>query len=138
MAKEATFADVEHLGYSDIYILVHEIDQNDLLMALGGTTKQQREHILFCMSKNLRASIEEKIGSVKASKAEVEEVQRKIVAQAERLAARGEMTWPPGAERTFPKGRLRKPKATRELTQRLRKGLSINYFSVLSIKRINE
>ena len=88
-----TFADISKLTDREIQLLLKEIDQKDLVVALKATDKELKDKILGNMSEAARKSIGDEmelLGPMRLS--EVEEVQLRIVQQARQLEEQGKIT----------------------------------------------
>ena len=75
-----TFDDIETLDAFAMREILKEADQNDLLLALKGSSEELKEKIMSNMSTRARAAFEEELGFIGAVKVkDVEAAQRKIV-----------------------------------------------------------
>lgn len=86
------FGDLARMSDHDIQVLLREVDQKDLVLALKGAGEELTERILSNMSERVRVFITEEmafIGSVRQS--EVEQVQQRIVQQVHILQQQGQL-----------------------------------------------
>ncbi|MCC7265671.1 MAG: hypothetical protein IT369_24450 [Candidatus Latescibacteria bacterium] len=93
------FADIARMTDHDIQVLLREVDQKDLVMALKGAGEELTERFLSNMSAQVRTFITEEmqfIGSVRQS--EVDETRLRIVQQVRQLEERGQVKIVRGAE----------------------------------------
>ena len=93
-----TFADIVTLTDREIQVLLRQVDQKDLVIALKAAEDDLREKILGNMSARVREFIAEEmefLGPMRLS--EVEEVQLRIVQQLRQLEEEGELTIVRGA-----------------------------------------
>ncbi len=97
-ALEAKFAfgDFVELTDGQIQMLLRQIDQKDMVIALKGASPEVREKFLGNMSERVRTFIAEEIGLTRASAEEVFLTQVRIVAVVYRHAERGEIELPAG------------------------------------------
>ena len=97
-ALEAKFAfgDFVELTDGQIQMLLRQIDQKDMVIALKGASPEVREKFLGNMSERVRTFITEEIGLTRASAEEVFLTQVRIVAVVYRHAERGEIELPAG------------------------------------------
>jgi flagellar motor switch protein FliG len=87
------FGDLVRMSDRDIQVLLREVDQKDLVLALKGAGKELTERILANMSEQVRIFITEEmgfIGSVRQS--EVDETRLRIVHTVRQLEERGLVT----------------------------------------------
>ena len=87
------FDDIVKLTDREIQLLLREVDQKDLVVAMKGATEKLKERILNNMSEKVRNFITEEmefIGPMRLS--EVEKVQLRIVQQVWALAEQGQIT----------------------------------------------
>ena len=87
------FADIAKLTDRELQILLREVDQKDLVIALKGSDDELKEKILGNMSERVRTFITEEMefqGPMRLS--EVEEVQLRIVQQVRQLEEQGQVT----------------------------------------------
>ncbi|MBT4499844.1 MAG: flagellar motor switch protein FliG [Gemmatimonadetes bacterium] len=87
------FDDIKNLTDREIQVLLQEVDQKDLVIALKGATNELKEKILSNMSEKVRTFITEEmefLGPMRLS--EVEDVQLRIVQQARQLEEQGQIT----------------------------------------------
>ena len=88
-----TFADIGKLSDRELQILLKEVDQKDLVIALKTTEDEMKDKILGNMSERVRGFIAEEmefLGPMRLS--EVEEVQLRIVQQVRQLEEQGQVT----------------------------------------------
>ncbi len=88
-----TFADIGKLSDREMQILLKEVDQKDLVVALKTTEEEMKNKILGNMSERVRGFITEEmefLGPMRLS--EVEEVQLRIVQQVRQLEEQGQVT----------------------------------------------
>jgi flagellar motor switch protein FliG len=97
-ALEAKFAfgNFVELADNQIQMLLREIDQRDLVVALKGASPEVLEKFLGNMSERVRTFITEEIGLAHASPEEIFMTQVRIVAVVYRHAERGEIELPAG------------------------------------------
>lgn len=92
----------EHLFALDIKmtgVLLREIENDTLIMALKGIEPEQREQFFDAMSSRAADGLREDIeGSARVKKSEVEQAQKDVVAIAKRLMAEGEIIMGDGDE----------------------------------------
>ena len=104
-----TFTDIVKLSDLEIQILMCEVDQKDLVIALKGADEELKAKILNNMSERVRTFISEEmefLGPMRLS--EVEEVQLRIVQQVRQLEEQGQITVVRGdSEDTFVLGVIR-------------------------------
>ena len=87
------FADIGHLSDRDIQVVLGEVDQKDLVIALKAAVEEAKDKILGNMSEKVRTFITEEmelLGPMRLS--EVEEVQLRIVQQVRHLEEQGKVT----------------------------------------------
>ncbi len=87
------FADIAKLTDRELQILLREVDQKDLVIALKGSEDELKDKILGNMSERVRTFINEEMefqGPMRLS--EVEEVQLRIVQQVRQLEEQGQVT----------------------------------------------
>ena len=88
-----TFADISKLTDRELQVLLREVDQKDLVIALKAAEEELKNKILGNMSERVRTFITEEIeflGPMRLS--EVEEVQLRIVQQVRQLEEQGQVT----------------------------------------------
>ena len=88
-----TFADINKLTDRELQILLREVDQKDLVIALKAAEEELKDKILGNMSERVRTFITEEmefLGPMRLS--EVEEVQLRIVQQVRQLEEQGQVT----------------------------------------------
>jgi flagellar motor switch protein FliG len=88
-----TFADIGNLTDRELQILLREVDQKDLVVALKTADQEMKEKVLGNMSERVRQFISEEmefLGPMRLS--EVEEVQLRIVQQVRQLEEQGQVT----------------------------------------------
>ena len=96
------FDEIRKLTDREIQILMREIDQKDLVVALKGTSDEFKERFLSNMSEEVRDFITEEMEFIGPMRlAEVEEVQLRIVKQVRHLEEEGQMTIGRGDDDTF-------------------------------------
>lgn len=91
----STFEDLAQLTDREIQLLLREVDQRDLVMALKGSSSELRDKILGNMSQRVRTFLLQEMsfmGSLQAG--EVFAVQSRIVAQVLQLGQRGQVRLP--------------------------------------------
>ena len=94
-----TFRNLNRLTDREIQILMREVDQKDLVVALKGATAVFKTKVLGNMSKRVRAFITEEMeyfGPIRAE--EIAEIQGRIVQQVEQLAEQGHIALPLGSK----------------------------------------
>ena len=87
------FADIAKLTDRELQILLREVDQKDLVIALKASSDRLKDKILGNMSEQVRISITEQmefLGPMRLS--EVEEVQLRIVQEVRQLEEQGQVT----------------------------------------------
>ena len=87
------FADISKLTDRELQILLREVDQKDLVIALKAAEEELKDKILGNMSERVRTFITEEmefLGPMRLS--EVEEVQLRIVQQVRQLEEQGQVT----------------------------------------------
>ena len=88
-----TFADISKLTDRELQVLLREVDQKDLVVALKAAEEELKDKILGNMSERVRTFITEEmefLGPMRLS--EVEEVQLRIVQQVRQLEEQGQVT----------------------------------------------
>ncbi len=88
-----TFADISKLTDRELQVLLREVDQKDLVIALKAAEEELKDKILGNMSERVRQFITEEmefLGPMRLS--EVEEVQLRIVQQVRQLEEQGQIT----------------------------------------------
>ena len=88
-----TFADIAKLTDRELQVLLREVDQKDLVIALKAAEQEMKDKILANMSERVRQFITEEmefLGPMRLS--EVEEVQLRIVQQVRQLEEQGQVT----------------------------------------------
>ena len=96
------FDEIRKLTDREIQILMREIDQKDLVVALKGTSDEFKERFLSNMSEEVRDFITEEMEFIGPMQlAEVEEVQLRIVKQVRHLEEEGQITIRRGDDDTF-------------------------------------
>ncbi|MGY8826655.1 MAG: flagellar motor switch protein FliG [Candidatus Latescibacterota bacterium] len=88
-----TFHDIAKLTDREIQIVMREVDQKDLVVALKAAREELKDKVLGNMSEKVRTAITEEmefLGPMRLS--EVEEVQLRIVQQVRQLEEKGEIT----------------------------------------------
>jgi flagellar motor switch protein FliG len=88
-----TFADISKLTDRELQVLLREVDQKDLVVALKAAEEELKDKILGNMSERVRQFISEEmefLGPMRLS--EVEEVQLRIVQQVRQLEEQGQVT----------------------------------------------
>jgi flagellar motor switch protein FliG len=88
-----TFADLDTLTDRELQILLGEVDQKDLVIALKAAEEELKDKILGNMSERVRTFVSEEmefLGPMRLS--EVEEVQLRIVQQVRQLEEQGQIT----------------------------------------------
>lgn len=93
---EVGFEDLSRLTDREIQVLLRQVDQLDLVMALKGGGEPIKEKCLSNMSDRVRGYIEYEIRFASPSPDQIVEVQRRILDQARLLAEQGHIAWPPG------------------------------------------
>ena len=86
------FEDMLALSSRDMQLVLKEVDQKDIAVALKGTTDEMREHVYRAQSKRVAAMIQEEmdfLGPIRRS--DMEEAQQKIVNIVRRLQDSGEL-----------------------------------------------
>ena len=87
------FADIGKLTDREIQVLLREVDQKDLVIALKAADEELKDKVLGNMSEEVRTFISEQmefLGPMRMS--EVEEVQLRIVQQVRQLEEQGQIT----------------------------------------------
>jgi flagellar motor switch protein FliG len=88
-----TFADISKLTDRELQVLLREVDQKDLVIALKAAEEELKDKILGNMSERVRTFISEEmefLGPMRLS--EVEEVQLRIVQQVRQLEEQGQVS----------------------------------------------
>ena len=88
-----TFNDISKLSDRELQILLREVDQKDLVVALKAVEEEFKEKVLSNLSERVRQFIKEEmefLGPMRLS--EVEEVQLRIVQQVRQLEEQGQVT----------------------------------------------
>ena len=88
-----TFADINRLTDRELQILLREVDQKDLVVALKAAEEELKDKVLGNLSERVRQFITEEmefLGPMRLS--EVEEVQLRIVQQVRQLEEQGQVT----------------------------------------------
>ena len=88
-----TFTDIAQLTDRELQVLLREVDQKDLVIALKAAEEELKDKILGNMSERVRTFITEEmefLGPMRLS--EVEEVQLRIVQQVRQLEEQGQVT----------------------------------------------
>ncbi|MFH1572079.1 MAG: FliG C-terminal domain-containing protein [Gemmatimonadota bacterium] len=88
-----TFNDISKLTDRELQVLLREVDQKDLVIALKAAEEELKAKILGNLSERVRTYITEEIefqGPMRLS--EVEEVQLRIVQQVRQLEEQGQVT----------------------------------------------
>ena len=88
-----TFADISKLTDRELQVLLREVDQKDLVIALKAAEEELKDKILGNMSERVRTFVTEEmefLGPMRLS--EVEEVQLRIVQQVRQLEEQGQVT----------------------------------------------
>jgi flagellar motor switch protein FliG len=88
-----TFADINKLTDRELQILLRELDQKDLVIALKAAEEELKDKILGNLSERVRQFITDEmefLGPMRLS--EVEEVQMRVVRQVRRLEEQGQVT----------------------------------------------
>jgi flagellar motor switch protein FliG len=87
-----TFDDIEVLDAFAMREILKEAEQNDLLLALKGSSEELKDKIMSNMSTRAKAAFEEELGFIGAVKVkDVEAAQRKIVDVVQRLVDTGKI-----------------------------------------------
>ena len=87
------FEDLTRLTDREIQVLMREVDQKDLVVALKGAPQELRDRFLSNLSERVRTFIQEEISYLGPLHAvEVFEVQTRIVVQFMQLAEQGKVT----------------------------------------------
>ncbi len=85
-----TFEDIEQLDSAAIRELLKVLDNNQLMVALKGTDEKLKDKFLENMSQRAAEAFEEEMGFLGATKVkDVEDAQRKIVDEVQKLAEKG-------------------------------------------------
>ena len=93
-----TFADINKLTDRELQILLREVDQKDLVVALKAAEDELKDKVLGNMSERVRQFISEEmefLGPMRLS--EVEEVQLRIVQKIRQLEEQGQVNIVRGA-----------------------------------------
>ncbi|MFC1526011.1 flagellar motor switch protein FliG [Candidatus Latescibacterota bacterium] len=88
-----TFADISKLTDRELQVLLQEVDQKHVAIALKAAEEELKDKVLGNMSERVRTSITEQmehLGPMRLS--EVEEIQLRIVQQVRQLEEQGELT----------------------------------------------
>ena len=115
-----TFEELARLTNREVQILLREIDQKDLVIALSGATDAQRTKWLSNMSQRVRTFIEDEIQQVHVKQGEVGEVQGRVIQQVMQLAEQGWITWPPVPASKRRKASVKPSKQYTAMKRRLR------------------
>lgn len=75
-------------------VLLREVDQRALAVALQGATDAARERFLSVMSVRARGLMEAQIESVEVEAAQIESTRRRMLQQLANLATAGQLEWP--------------------------------------------
>ena len=87
------FEDLQKLTDREIQVVLREVEQKDIVIALKAASEEVKEKLLGNMSERIRSFIEEEMefaGPMRLS--EVEEVQLRIVQQCRQLEDQGQIT----------------------------------------------
>ena len=87
------FADLVKLTDKELQVLMREVEQKDLVVALKAADQDLKDKVLSNMSERVRSFIEEDmefLGPMRLS--EVEEIQLRVVQQARQLEDQGQIT----------------------------------------------
>ncbi len=97
------FEDVQHLSDREIQLVLREVEQRDLVVAMKAASEEVKDRLLSNMSERMRAFVEEEmdfLGPMRLS--EVEEVQLRVVQKVRLLEEQGQVVITRGAtEDTF-------------------------------------
>ena len=86
-----SFEDIGKLSDREIQVLLREVDQKDLVMALKGASDELKEKILGNMSERVRTFITEEMSFMRPRPEDVLMTQARIVAQVFQLWGRGQI-----------------------------------------------
>ncbi|MEW6752234.1 MAG: FliG C-terminal domain-containing protein [Candidatus Latescibacterota bacterium] len=131
-----SFEDLRRLTDYEVQVLLREVGQKDLVVALKGASTQLTAGLLGNMSERVRAFITGEIEYLdNLSPEEIAVARRRILAQAARLGQAGAIAWPPGTARRADRPRRLSPAelASPELLAKLQQP-----FSSLSYEEIVE
>ena len=115
-----TFRNLNRLTDREIQILMREVDQKDLVVALKGAAAVFKTKVLGNMSKGVRAFITEEmeyLGPIRAE--EIAEIQGRIVQQVEQLAEQGHIALPLGSKDKAKKSKVRPNKRFEQKKKKL-------------------
>lgn len=88
-----TFEDIARMPDLEIQVLLHEVDQQDLVLALKGASQEMRDRMLGNMSERVRTFIQGEVASRgPVRRLDVEDVQHRIVQQMRQLEEQGRVT----------------------------------------------
>ena len=91
--QEFVFSDIAKLKDRELQMLIREVDQKDLVIALKGTQDELKERILGNMSESVRTHVQEEIEFLGPMRLrDVEEVQLRIVQQVRQLEKQGQVS----------------------------------------------
>ncbi|MBT3344187.1 MAG: hypothetical protein HN712_13265 [Gemmatimonadetes bacterium] len=117
--RNGRFEDLFQYDHGTTYLISHEADPHDLAIVLAGLSGEQRNVFTFNMPEQMLAEIEADTSAEEASPAAVVAAQDRILEEVRRLAAEGQLAWPPWAKRQ-PQMSGKTNRASVELLERLR------------------
>ncbi len=95
-AIKTPFEAMVNLTEREVQVLLREVDQKDLVVALSGASAAVVEKFLGNMSVRVREFISDEIGYLSPEHvSKAEEVQVRMIAQVVQLSEKGLMVWPP-------------------------------------------
>ena len=116
-----TFEDLAKLSHREIQVLLREVDQNDLVVALKDASPAIRDKMLGNMSARVRGFITDEIEYLKPMQpAEIAEVRGRIVQQFLKLVEQGQCEWPTAKSGKKPRAKRKPSKELAESKRRLR------------------
>lgn len=101
MVVELDLGVLARLTDREIQTLMHDADQRDIMFSLTTASEAARNRLLANMSERVQGHVESEMAYLKATAAQVEEAQRRVLMAAADLASRGQIEWPP-ANGEFP------------------------------------
>jgi len=120
MSANSSFNDIVRLTDREVQVLIREVDQKDLVVALKAASDELLDKVLGNYSERVRTFITEEmeyLGPMRLS--EVEEVQLRIVQQVKQLAEQGHVTWPP-VEKPVSRSKAKKKPSKKHLEMQRR------------------
>lgn len=96
-AVDTSFGDLARLSDRDAQVLMREVDQKDLVIALKGGVPVVKEKFLQNMSARVRGFIESEIELTQADAASIKETRCRMLGQIRDLTRRGLVAWDGGS-----------------------------------------